>query len=698
MVRNNTDNRPTHFNSDNNYYRPPNRLNHPRSYSSFRYNHDEPYYGVHNDMNYDERRDERYNRDTINYRNGRNDNNGRNYHNRRNDDNGRNDDSNGRNHYNRNNEDGNGQNEDGNGRNYYNRRNNNGNGRNNGYDHNNYTDYEMDIPPERRNEQSQSYRTDNYYPNSHQNKSPDSPVIRTRHNRHTRRHNRMRPNNHAQNRQNLYNHPNHPTRYQGGEEPPKEYHPDGSKNPYRTPDSYYTDDPLNYYTTPTITPKDESTKTFSDIIWKNNTFFDKNINGDGKPPPPPPPESKEPNEIIVFRSNFPPILPTGLSPTLPPTLPPTTPTNSKKNNPSKKLFTFFGLKPGQLPGETKENEEENTGSDIKEEDVKDSVVYEYECLLDSIACMDDLILIAEKYEEHYKDTHKLYNIDVQKLFKILEPLKELQQLVGLNKIKQQIYEQIVFYLQNLEDKNNDMLHTVIQGKPGVGKTELAKILGKIYTSLGILSKGTFKSVKRSDLVGGYLGQTAIKTQKVLDECDGGVLFIDEAYSLGNKEGRDSYSKECIDTLTSFLSEKKNNFVCIIAGYKTDLEECFFSYNEGLKRRFVYRYQIDDYSATELRQILINKIKIYNWKIVNEDDITIRFFEKNKEYFIYNGGDMETLFHKIKVAHSKRVLFLPPEEKKIINMEDLEKAMELFLNNDEIKNRKKENSIDLNMYL
>ena len=112
-----------------------------------------------------------------------------------------------------------------------------------------------------------------------------------------------------------------------------------------------------------------------------------------------------------------------------------------------------------------------------------------------------------------------------------------------------------------------MLHCVIEGPPGVGKTEVAKILGQIYRKMGILTSDKFKSVKRSHLIGGYLGQTAIKTQKVLDECNGGVLFIDEAYSLGNSEGKDSYSKECIDTLTAHLSENKQNFICIIAGYK-----------------------------------------------------------------------------------------------------------------------------------
>jgi SpoVK/Ycf46/Vps4 family AAA+-type ATPase len=120
-----------------------------------------------------------------------------------------------------------------------------------------------------------------------------------------------------------------------------------------------------------------------------------------------------------------------------------------------------------------------------------------------------------------------------------------------------------------------LLHTVIEGEPGTGKTELAEKIGKVYLKLGILKNDIFKKVKRSDLIAGYLGQTAIKTARLIEECKGGVLFIDEAYSLGNaegKDGRDSFSKECIDVLNQSLTENKNNFVCIIAGYKEDLEK------------------------------------------------------------------------------------------------------------------------------
>ena len=201
----------------------------------------------------------------------------------------------------------------------------------------------------------------------------------------------------------------------------------------------------------------------------------------------------------------------------------------------------------------------------------------------NITSLDDLIDLAKEYESKYDKT-KTYCLDFESLNQMLPHLIKLNEMIGLTNLKLKIVHQILFYLQGLDIHNKDMLHTVIEGNPGVGKTEIAKILAKIYNSLGILTKGTFKSVKRSDLIGSYLGQTANKTQKILDSSIGGVLFIDEAYSLGNEDGKDIYSKECIDTITSFLSENRENFVCIIAGYKKDLQQCFFKYNSGLERK------------------------------------------------------------------------------------------------------------------
>ena len=313
--------------------------------------------------------------------------------------------------------------------------------------------------------------------------------------------------------------------------------------------------------------------------------------------------------------------------------------------------------------------------------------------------------MIEKYPD---DKEVEYNINMHSLHKIKEPLEELNSMIGLQNLKENIVDQILFYIQDLHKASNDLhkasndlhkasnpnkkhlvsndfMHTVIYGPPGTGKTEIAKIIGSIFSKLGILLKGTFKKVTRSDLVAGYLGQTALKTKDVIKESLGGVLFIDEAYSLGNQEKRDSFSKECIDTVCEALSDHKDNLMVIIAGYETDLNECFFKYNQGLESRFTWRLKINDYNALELHNIFIKKINDCGWSIDNASlNVNVRWFEKNKALFKYYGRDIETLFAKTKIAHSRRVFCLDENEKRRLTITDIDKGLEIYLKNGQKK--------------
>jgi SpoVK/Ycf46/Vps4 family AAA+-type ATPase len=311
----------------------------------------------------------------------------------------------------------------------------------------------------------------------------------------------------------------------------------------------------------------------------------------------------------------------------------------------------------------------------------------------------DLLKMIEQYPDD-KDVE--YNINMHSLHKIKEPLEDLNSMIGMQNLKENIVDQILFYIQNLHkapsetamhkapsethDKpnkkllvSNDFMHSVIYGPPGTGKTEIAKIMGSIFSKLGILNKGTFKKVTRSDLVAGYLGQTALKTRDAIKDSLGGVLFIDEAYSLGNQEKRDSFSKECIDTLCEALSDHKDNLMVIIAGYEKDLDECFFKYNQGLNSRFTWRFKIDDYNAQELYSIFIKKINDAGWSI-DDKGLNVKWFEKNKSSFKNYGRDIETLFAKTKIAHSRRVFCLDEDMKRKLTIVDIEKGLEMFLKN------------------
>jgi len=303
----------------------------------------------------------------------------------------------------------------------------------------------------------------------------------------------------------------------------------------------------------------------------------------------------------------------------------------------------------------------------------------------------DLIDLIDKYP--LKDEIE-YSINMDSLHKIKTELIQLNNMIGMKEMKENIVDQLLYYIQDLHNNSSgDFMHTVIYGPPGTGKTEVAKIIGRIFGNLGILKKGVFKKVTRSDLIAGYLGQTAIKTKDVINECVGGVLFIDEAYALGNVEKRDSFSKECIDTLCEALSDHKDDLMVIIAGYESELKECFFSYNQGLDSRFTWRFKTENYKSPELFQIFEKKVKESGWVIEEKSKINAEWFEKNMVYFKFFGRDIETLFSKIKIAHGRRIFCKPEKERKKITFADLEKGFDMFLKNDDVKSRKDSESMN-----
>jgi len=311
--------------------------------------------------------------------------------------------------------------------------------------------------------------------------------------------------------------------------------------------------------------------------------------------------------------------------------------------------------------------------------------------------IDDLLeLIKDNPISPYVE----YNINMKSIHNIKEPLFELNKMIGMNNLKDSIVDQIIYFVQNLHINKNavnpDFMHTCIYGPPGTGKTEIAKIMGKIFSSLGILKNNYFKKVTRADLIAGYLGQTAIKTRDVIKDALGGVLFIDEAYALGNKEKRDSFAKECIDTLCEGLSDHKDKLMVIIAGYETDLKNCFFSYNQGLDSRFPWRFKTDDYNASELNKIFQKKINDAGWSL--KEEIPDKWFEPKMDTFTFYGRDMETLLSNTKIAHGRRVFCKPKEEKTKLTMKDIKSGYNMFIDNNEVKERNNKKGYIEHMYL
>jgi SpoVK/Ycf46/Vps4 family AAA+-type ATPase len=300
---------------------------------------------------------------------------------------------------------------------------------------------------------------------------------------------------------------------------------------------------------------------------------------------------------------------------------------------------------------------------------------------DTIENVSDLLKVLDKYK--VDDTIE-YNVDFVKLHKIKPELEELHKMVGMEELKTSIVDQLFYFLQDLHISKigGDFKHTVIYGPPGTGKTEIAKIIGRMFSKIGILKNNVFKKVVRNDLVAGYLGQTAIKTKNIINECLGGVLFIDEAYSLALNTNIDSYSQECIDTLCEALSDHKDDLMVIIAGYEDEMNNIFFKANKGLNSRFIWRFKINNYSSKELFQIYQNKVNEVEWCFETQCDAKSfeTWFESKKGNFVHFGRDMEILFLYTKICHAKRIYGKSPEFRKKISMVDLDAGFKMFVKN------------------
>lgn len=295
------------------------------------------------------------------------------------------------------------------------------------------------------------------------------------------------------------------------------------------------------------------------------------------------------------------------------------------------------------------------------------------------------VVVQEKY------------IDCMLLPKILPHLEELDELTGLVQAKQMVTDWVVFKLQkNLPQPS--LGHIVIHGGPGVGKTTFANILAKILKECGTLSTGKVVTATSQNLIAEYLGQTASKASKLIQQAFGGVLLIDEASSLS--DGRcsasgDSFSKQAIDTLNRMLTEHADKFICVLAGYKEEIQRDFFNVNPGLARRFTTFFNMEPYSAKEMSLIAEKKLKnlgFYQLKEKNDcktpnnkptEQVDLvscpvkvdeKFF---KDVSLYKNcaGDVHSFVDKILLAHSR--LSFGKTEKFCLAQGTVEKGFDLF---------------------
>ena len=243
-----------------------------------------------------------------------------------------------------------------------------------------------------------------------------------------------------------------------------------------------------------------------------------------------------------------------------------------------------------------------------------------------------------------------------------ECLKKLDGLVGLGAVKKEISNLAAFLnLQIRRGETNTFQgkHYVFTGNPGTGKTTVARIMADVFRTLGILSRGQLVEADRAKLVAGYSGQTAIKTNQLIDTAMGGVLFIDEAYTLKSSDA-DSFGGEAIDTLLKRLEDDRGKFICIVAGY-TDQMHDFIDSNPGLKSRFTQTIHFDDYTPDELTQIFLNLAAAKNFTISDDTKGAIhRQFEQlylRRDKNFGNAREARRIFDEAVERQSQRLVSL-----------------------------------------
>lgn len=324
---------------------------------------------------------------------------------------------------------------------------------------------------------------------------------------------------------------------------------------------------------------------------------------------------------------------------------------------------------------------ENEDSD--EEDEEESVSDNISNLNDKVDAIINAINTASKGTDNMENSTVSTPDDNKTLEELLQ---ELDSLVGLEKVKKDVHSLLNFIKVAKIRKEKGLkvptisYHLVFTGNPGTGKTTIARLVAQLYYKMGILAKGQLVETDRSALVAGYLGQTAIKTQKVIQEALGGVLFIDEAYSLAG-EGEDNYGKEAIETLLKGMEDHRDDLVVIVAGYD-ELMHKFIDSNPGLRSRFNKYFHFPDYEGDDLLKIFERFCSSNGYCI--SDEVSAKLLEQfhamyeNRQEHFGNARTVRNIFETAICCQADRIATLPEmseEDLIVLTESDIQQAVE-----------------------